>query len=184
MAIVLRTTSHNFATTLKANLIDRNGDAVHYPEIQRGNQGISRDAPSYAVYVAWTTDPQYQRPVLVDFDTAFDRVMTGHWNEERLKILATRVAAIIAPGRMRYWFGITSDDDVEHAGCKDRWNTKYRFFTMNNMRILYQTDSEEYCRKAETDLIKRFPQAENRIGGGGGPLGGPPYVVYFAWKNN
>ena len=74
MAIVFETTSYKFATKVKDRLITTAypAEAVHYPEIQKGNQGLPVNSRDYTVYAAWTEDPRYKRPELFDFQNAFD----------------------------------------------------------------------------------------------------------------
>ena len=187
MAIVYETTSYKFATKVKDRLIDTAyHDATHYPEIQTGNQGlpvkvINRD---YTVYAAWTEDPEYQRPELVEFQNAFDE-MTGHWNSERLGELTGIVNTIPDFNRETpFWIGITSDGMMN--GCQNRWNTKYKFLRMNHMRILYRTRNDQYCRDAEGALIAYYRNEgwniQNQGPGGEGRPGEEPFVVYIAWR--
>ena len=46
---------------------------------------------------------------------------------------------------------------------------------------IYKTTSEPYIRTMETAMIEEYwLDCDNTIGGGGGPVSGPPYYLYVA----
>ncbi|MDD2899562.1 MAG: hypothetical protein PHI31_12720 [Desulfuromonadaceae bacterium] len=81
-----------------------------------------------------------------------------------------------------YYVGIASNGV---AGCRNRWNQKYKPDGFNRMRAIYHTNSNDFVRQAERELIYHNwedPKCCNQVGGGGGRLGPPTYIVYVAYK--
>ena len=78
------------------------------------------------------------------------------------------------------WVGIASQGKL---GMQGRWNSKYKKLGMSKMAVLYQTSSDEFRKKLETELTRFYgDKLDNINAGGGGGIGTPPYVVYVAWN--
>ncbi len=80
----------------------------------------------------------------------------------------------------KFWIGIASNGD---EGCRTRWNAKYKGLGMKSIATVYRTDSDDFRRDMEDELIDFYKEhCDNIARGGGGPRGTPPYTVYVAWK--
>ena len=53
---------------------------------------------------------------------------------------------------------------------------QYRYYS--EMIVIYKTQSLRNVRYVESALIEEYG-GDNSIGGGGGPITGPPYYVYI-----
>jgi hypothetical protein len=103
---------------------------------------------------------------------------SGGWRAESSTV-RRKVSALVRDSR-NFWIGIASNGEV---GVESRWNQKYKGLGMHSIAIVYQTSSDSFRKAIEEDLIDFFQDlCDNKIGGGGGPSGTPPYVVYVAWR--
>ena len=79
-----------------------------------------------------------------------------------------------------FWIGIASETEL---GMEARWNQKYKPRGFNQIALVYKTDSDNFRKQIEAELIRFYADhVHNEIGGGGGSAGTPPYAVYIVWK--
>ncbi|KAL5502402.1 hypothetical protein EMCRGX_G009172 [Ephydatia muelleri] len=138
--------------------------------------GNLRTNSLFVVYLAWK-----DAVTGIPFDNAYCKDVEpsrGHWNHRT----ATEVIQCIAHflhGSKHRWIGITSAGE---EGIHCRWNEKYRELGMVHIAWVYSTDSDQYCRDAESDLTHHFHlksetdeegsfKLDNDRHGGGGNLG-------------
>jgi predicted GIY-YIG superfamily endonuclease len=90
--------------------------------------------------------------------------------------ITSKVSAYIRAGRVRkFWIGTTSKPERRFA---QRYARKY-----DRMIVVYRTSSKAFARQVEKRLIKHYRRvAANRIRGGGGDIGGPPYFLYIVLR--
>eukprot|EP00030_Apusomonadida_sp_AF-17_P003788 a367441_4.p3 GENE.a367441_4~~a367441_4.p3 ORF type:complete len:136 (-),score=21.49 a367441_4:13-378(-) len=117
----------------------------------------------------------------VPFDEAFRSDIAaehGGWRDV-LSSVRRKVSALTT-GHDRMWIGIASN---EVDGLRARWNAKYRDLGMRSIAAVYITGSDAFRKNLEADLVDFYEaELDNEVGGGGGPVGAPPYTVYVAWK--
>lgn len=123
---------------------------------------------------AWSTESE---PATGGWKKAFSKVKEKLFNKFSSYPAATDI-----------WVGIAS---TTRDGCEQRWNEKYKDMYLDYMAPLYQTTSDDFRKKMESQIItwcqeKQGNQIEleNEIKGGGGPVGKPPYYVYVAFRKN
>ena len=178
LARVYETDSEPFHSKMKAELIEFYKGRCEN-QIARG--GGRAGPPPYSVFVAWTND-EYKEVEQVEYEVAFRHDVVPY--EGRWQHCLTSVKKSISgltQNAMRKWIGVTSDKETD--GCRQRWNNKYKRYGLNNMAAVYQTKSVHHRANMETALIEFYKDdLDNVKGGGGGPAGEPPYVVYVAWE--
>ena len=117
-----------------------------------------------------------------------DDVAKGEFNDKLMEKLKQKIRRHGKGATVEY-IGITSGTDPVTA-MKSRVDSKKKHLGINEMRLLYQTSSRDYCTEVESRLIN-YSQTihedinENEIGGGGGrkPAGDSQnYYVYAAYK--
>lgn len=117
----------------------------------------------------------------VSFDDAFRRGVdptTGGWIAT-LETVTRRISALAGKDSVS-WVGITSSGA---DGCRARWNAKYKGLGMKHMAAVYSSASHSFVSNMEAELVKHYGHCvDNAIGGGGGAIGEPPYVVYAVWE--
>ena len=81
------------------------------------------------------------------------------------------------------WIGYTSSG-VD--GLRGRWNSKYKLIGMQQIAIVYVSETSiDFARNMEALLIEFYvDHVDNLNAGGGGPVGQPPYIVYVAWTED
>jgi hypothetical protein len=106
---------------------------------------------------------------------------TGGWRD-RLETVRRKISGLTRGG-IPFWVGITSDG---MAGVHRRWDAKYRGLGMTNIAAVYETSSDEFCRRMEEDLVKYYEERADNLasGGAGGRSDKKPYIVYVAYKRN
>ena len=110
---------------------------------------------------------------MTDFGTAFRSDInpaTGGWRDQSETV--KRKASALTRTASKWWIGVASNGE---AGCRQRWNAKYKALGMQHMA---------FRAEMERELIDFFSEhVDNAVGGGGGGAsddGG--YCVYIAWK--
>ena len=94
---------------------------------------------------------------------------TGRFREA-LTTLRKRIA-IYKLARHTFTIGITGSP-IQRAS---RYGSQY-----GELIVLYKTSSERNIRLMEKILIEEYWEyCDNSVGGGGGPVGGPPYYLYI-----
>jgi hypothetical protein len=86
----------------------------------------------------------------------------------------------------KLYIGIASGPD-SHSALKRRFDKYKQGHGINEMIVLYESSSQDFCRDVERYLEKYFsdhhPNIINRTGGGGGRGADQPwYFVYLAVK--
>lgn len=75
----------------------------------------------------------------------------------------------------RFKIGITNNPQARFS---KGYSAKY-----DEMIVLYRSSSLDFVSQVECDLIKHNEElAKNRVGGGGGNYGDPPYYLYIVLK--
>ena len=171
-----KTTSFKYAVKMKDELI-RMYRLYKRNRVQNptdGNEGIPNDKKKYIVYVAWTTEPNYNPPERVEFGDALvnedpdeqepeeteeesDGESEKPINQETLRTVTTLKRRISAHTRngAPFWIGITSDGE---DGCRNRWNTKYSYYGMNRFRMLHTPCDINQCKQMERLLIRFYKE--------------------------
>jgi hypothetical protein len=92
-------------------------------------------------------------------------------------LLRRRVSAYTREGFVRgFKIGITNNPRVRFS--------KKDYSTYDEMIVLYKSSSLDSVSKVEYDLIDHNEQiTKNRIAGGGGNYGDPPYYLYIVLRN-
>ena len=116
------------------------------------------------------------------YEVSDNPIITGGYSQE-LQAAITFVELRVNASS-RFWIGATSNGDV---GCRNRWDVTYKKHGMDRMAPVYKTHSVDFRVKMEKELIeyflRQFPNnCQNVKGGGGGPTGDPPYIIYVVWK--
>jgi len=122
---------------------------------------------------------------MASFDSAFRHdvsPVSGGWSDSASTV--RHVVSGLTRGSRGMWIGIASQG-VD--GARGRWNAKYKALGMKHMAVVYQTSSDSFRKKMESDLTEFYGLVENgghldnKCEGGGGGHGSGPYVVYVAW---
>jgi hypothetical protein len=89
-----------------------------------------------------------------------------------------RVSAYTREGVVRgFKIGITNNPSVRFS--------KKDYSRYDEMIVLYKSTSLESVSQVERDLIEHNEEiTKNRIAGGGGNYGDPPYFLYIVLRNN
>ena len=129
---------------------------------------------------------------MVNFATAFRQkdVDGGNYAKGSVSDALTKskkkISALIS-AHDEFRIGITSGGV---AGCRARWNDKYKGDGMDCMAIIYVTNRVGQVAKMEKQLIKNYrdhcraSDLQNITSGGEGACktAPKPYVVYLVWK--
>jgi hypothetical protein len=129
---------------------------------------------------------------MVNFATAFRQKDYNGGNyakgsvSDALTKSKKKISALIST-HDEFWIGITSGGV---AGCRARWNDKYKDDGMDCMAIIYVTNRVGQVAKMEKQLIKNYrdhcraSDLQNITSGGEGACktASKPYVVYLVWK--
>ncbi len=100
---------------------------------------------------------------------------TGHL-QKLLSVIVKRLSALTRKNKVqRFKIGITNNP-------RRRYLRKYaRIY--DEMLVLYRTTSINYVSQLEDELIKHnWEHTDNKISGGGGDYGEPPYYLYVVRK--
>ena len=105
-----------------------------------------------------------------------------------LETLTRTVAAVCREDSTvrKLYIGIASGPDA-HSALKRRFDKYKQGHGINEMIVLYESSSQDFCRDVERYLEEYFsdhhPNIINRTGGGGGREADQPwYFVYLAVK--
>lgn len=97
------------------------------------------------------------------------RIDTGH-----LKSAMTKLRRRLSAHRSRnagFKIGITGDPSSRARSYQGQYG---------KMIVLYETASQNKVKKMEAMLVDEYREyCDNSIGGGGGPVAGPPYYLYI-----
>ena len=168
MVVLYETTSEKYARAVEHDLIN------HFRRASRPtHEGTGSSVGGYYyVYVVRprgffsTRGRKFQFPIAVRCE-----VETG-WPSEMIKDLRQRISKYVPDGRNKK-IGITSKPP-------QRAKTYEREGEYDEMIVLYETNSRKFVTNMEISLIEHFgDDCDNKIGGGGGPDGGPPYHLYI-----
>jgi len=98
----------------------------------------------------------------------------GPLSNEMAAKLNRRISQYKRGGR-DFKIGITSNPDRRAMEYDSREGGKY-----DEMVVLYRTRSPSVVRDLESRLVSKHQKdSDNEQGGGGGPLGNPPYYLYI-----
>jgi len=82
------------------------------------------------------------------------------------------------------WYSKDHDVKVGITTNPERRSSNYKNDTdYTRMVVLFKTQSSRVIRSFERDLVDyHWELIDNETGGGGGPLGSPPYYLYLVFK--
>eukprot|EP01039_Chlorochromonas_danica_P002208 gene2208-2411_t len=116
--------------------------------------------------------------VEIDFSTAYRSDIeqcSGGWIDQS-ETVKRKISALTREYNSM-WIGIASDGET---GLRERWNQKYKRLNMKHIVAVYVTESDSFRKKMEALLIEFYrDHVDNERGGGGGPIGSPPYLNEF-----
>jgi hypothetical protein len=102
----------------------------------------------------------------------FDDIVTGRPSEVFAALVRKLSAYTRRDRTRRFKIGITNNP---HSTFSGRYASNY-----DEMIVLYKTRSIDSVSRLESYLVEHnWEVADNRIGGGGGRIGEPPYYLYI-----